>query len=96
MRNLRESPPYFERCKKDIFAMIRQLGNPTSFCSFSAAETKWNHFLKTLGRIVEKKDYNDVEIKEMTWQQKSALIQKDPVTCARNFEHMVRLFIYDF
>ena len=29
----------------------------------------------------------------MTWQRKSDLIQKDPVTCARNFEHMVQLFI---
>ena len=31
----------------------------------------------------------------MTWQDKSDLIQKDPVTCARNFEHMVQLFIKD-
>jgi hypothetical protein len=29
LRNLRGSPPYFERCKKDLFAMIRQLGKPT-------------------------------------------------------------------
>lgn len=40
--------------------MIRQLG-----CSFSAAETRWTH-LKTLGRIVEKKEYTDNEIKQMT------------------------------
>ena len=31
----------------------------------------------------------------MTRQQKSDLIQKDPVTCARNFQHMVQLFIKD-
>ena len=31
----------------------------------------------------------------MAWQQKLDLIQKDPVTCARNFEHMVQLFIKD-
>jgi len=31
----------------------------------------------------------------MTSQQKSDLIQKDPVTCARNFQHMVQLFIKD-
>ena len=31
----------------------------------------------------------------MTWQQKSDLIQKDPVTRTRNFEHMVQLFIKD-
>ena len=87
LRNLRGSPPYSEKCKKDLFAMIRQLGNPTWFCSFSAAET--------LGMFVEKKDYTDDEIKNMTWEQKSDLIQKDPVTCARNFEHMVQLFIKD-
>ena len=75
--------------------MIRQLGNPTWFCSFSAAETRWSHLLKTLGRIVEKKEYTDDETKQMTWEQKSDLIQKDPVTCARNFDHMVQLFICD-
>ena len=46
LKNLRGSPPYFERCKKDLFAMIRQLGNPTWFSSFSAAETRWVHLLK--------------------------------------------------
>ena len=94
LKNLRGSPPYFERSKKDLFAMIRQLGNPTWF-SFSAAETRWVHMLKTLGRLVDKKDYTDDEIENMTWSQKSDLIQKDPVTCARNFGHMVQLFITD-
>lgn len=75
LRNLRGSPPYFEKCKKDLFAMIRQLGNPTWFCLFSAAETRWVHLLKTLGRLVEKKDYTDDEIKNMTWRQKSDLVQ---------------------
>ena len=73
--------------------MTRQLGNPTWFCSFSAAETRWTHLLKTLGRIVENIEYSDDNIKQMTWEQKSNLIQKDPVTCARNFDHMVQLFI---
>ena len=95
MRNLRGSPPYFEKCKKDLFALIRQLGNPTWFCSFSAAETRWAHILKTLARLVKKKNFTDCEIENTTWQQKSDLIQKDPVTCARNFEHMVQLFIKD-
>ena len=43
----------------------------------------------------EKKDYTDCESENMTWQQKSGLIQKDPVTFARNFGHMVQLFIKD-
>ena len=95
LRNLRGSLPYFEKSKKDLFAMIRQLGNPTWFCSFSAAETRWSHLLRILGRVVHQKDYSDDEIANMSWQEKSDLIQKDPVTCARNFEHMVQLFIKD-
>ena len=63
LRNVRGSPAYFDRCKKDLFAMIRQLGNPTWFCSFSAAETRWHHLLKLLGRLVDK--YTDKEINEM-------------------------------
>ncbi len=45
LRALRGSPPYFEKAKKDLFAMIRQLGPATLFCSFSSAETKWIHLL---------------------------------------------------
>ncbi|PFX25090.1 hypothetical protein AWC38_SpisGene10304 [Stylophora pistillata] len=95
LKNLRGSPAYFQKCKKDLFAMILQLGNPTWFCCFSAAETTWKHLLQTLGRILEKKEYSDEEINSMTWQQKSDLIQRDPITCARNFEHVVQLFIQD-
>jgi hypothetical protein len=32
----------------------------------------------------------------MAWQKKSELIRKDPVTCARNFEHMFRLLLGKF
>ena len=39
--------------------------------------------------------YQHQIINEMTWQQKSNFIQKDPVTCARSFEHIVQLFFHD-
>ena len=51
--------------------------------------------MRILGRVVNQRDYSDNEIANMSWQEKSDLIQKDPVTCARNFEHMVQLFIKD-
>ena len=38
-RTQRNSPAYFERKKKDAFAMIRQLGFPALFVLQSAAET---------------------------------------------------------
>ena len=59
LRPLRSSPPYFEKAKKDLFAMIRQLGPATLFCSFSSAETKWMHLLKILGRLVDQRNYTE-------------------------------------
>lgn len=52
LRNLRGSPQYWAQAKKDVFAMIRQLGIPTWFCSFSAAETKWTPLLICLSKLV--------------------------------------------
>ena len=63
---------------------------------FSAAETRWIHLIKILGHLIDDKDYTSDEVEQMTWQKKSGLMQKDPVMCARNFEHMVQLFIHSF
>ena len=53
LRTLRGSLPYWEAAKRDVFAMIRQLGIPTWFCSFSAAETKWEPLLQSLAKLVQ-------------------------------------------
>ena len=93
LRALRGSPPYWESAKRDVFAMIRQLGIPTWFCSFSAAETKWEPLLKSLAKLVQGKDLSSEEIASMSWQEKCILIKSDPVTCARYFEFRVQSFI---
>ena len=52
--------------------------------------------VEILGRLLDNIDYPDDEIETMTWQKKSELICKDPVTCARNFQHIVQLCFHDF
>ncbi|XP_062603984.1 uncharacterized protein LOC134265790 [Saccostrea cucullata] len=92
-RTLRNSPPYLEAKKKELFAMIRQLGLPTWFASLSAADTRWSELLKTLAQLNLKKSLTDEEIDNMTWAEKTDLVQKDPVTCVRFFDHRVHVFI---
>ncbi|KAJ8050135.1 hypothetical protein HOLleu_03215 [Holothuria leucospilota] len=94
-RTLRGSPPYWENSKKELFSMILQLGIPTLFMSFSAAETRWLHLLRILSRILDNKELTDSEILNMSWQEKSDLIQSDPVTCSRHFDYSVRRLISD-
>lgn len=95
LRQLRGSPAYWEAAKKDLFALIKQLGIPTWFCSLSAAETKWKDLLKTLGKLVDKKEYSVDEINNMSWQKKCYLINSDPVTCSRYFDYKVQRFLHD-
>lgn len=70
LRTLRGSPAYWENAKRDVFAMIRQLGIPTWFCSFSAAETKWVSVLKILHKTLFNKILTDEEIGNLTWEEK--------------------------
>jgi hypothetical protein len=96
LRALRGSPPYFEKAKKDIFTMIRQLGPASLFCSFSSAETQWIHLLRILGKLVDNKEYTDNGLENLNWEEKSRLIQSDPVTCARHFDYQINQFIQNF
>jgi len=41
LTSTRGSPPYWEKTLKDLFAMVKQMGIPTWFCSFSAADKRW-------------------------------------------------------
>ena len=65
-RTIRNSP-YLDMCKKDIMAMIRQLGLPTWFMSLSSADTKWHDLIVIRGKLNENKDYtNDLTENNMT------------------------------
>ena len=54
---LRGSTPYWAKAKSDIFAIIRQLGPASLFCSFSSEETQWINLLRILVKVVDNKEY---------------------------------------
>jgi hypothetical protein len=39
---------YWQHCKQDVFAMIRQLGKSAMFLTLSASEVRWSHLLQVL------------------------------------------------
>ena len=94
-RNLRNSPAYLEKRKKDAFAMIRQIGFPSLFISLSAAETKWPELLRAVGQLNDNKTYTDEEIAQMDTQKIFGLIRKDSATVVRYFHHRFLTFLHD-
>ena len=92
-RQLRNLSAYLQSRKNDLFAMILQHFLPHWFMSLSAADTRWTDLLKMLAKLNNRISYTDKDIEGLTWQEKSKLVQKDPVTCSRSFDHRVQEFL---
>ena len=73
--------------------MIRQLSLPTWFMSLLAADTRPTDLLNMLAKSNGGIDYSEKELENLSWQEKTKLVQKDPVTCSRYFDHRVQEFI---
>ncbi|MDY6841695.1 MAG: AAA family ATPase [Pseudomonadota bacterium] len=91
LKTLRSSPPYWQAKQKDLFAMLRQLGRPAFFATFSAAETRWPDLLRVLYQTEHGTELSDDDLMNLTWQEKSKLIQQDPVTCSRHFDYRIQI-----
>ncbi|KAL6485916.1 hypothetical protein MHYP_G00053080 [Metynnis hypsauchen] len=91
MQPLRGTPAYWERTMKDLFAMLRQLGIPTFFCTFSAAEMRWPEMITT----IKKQQGETVDFDELDWLTKCEIIQSNPVTVIRLFEKRVEALMRD-
>ena len=76
-------PLIWQQEKKDIFAMVRQLSLSTWFMSLSAADTRWTDLLRMLTKLNDGIEYSGKEVNDLIWQEKTKLVQKDPVTCPR-------------
>lgn len=71
--------------------MLRQLGIPTWFCSFSAAEFRWKDTICTL--LAQQNDSRDPN--QLDWSEKCKILNSNPVTVARMFEHRFHVFQRD-
>ena len=49
-----------------------------------------------IGKLSDHRTYSDDELNGLSWEEKSRLIQSDPVTCARHFDFQVQQLIVNF
>ena len=76
--------------KKDVFAMMGQLGKPTAFLT-CASEYNWPKLLRVLVKL--KSGGVDFEgehpVSELSNLQRSLLVNEDPVTCCVYFNKLL-------
>lgn len=89
IKEIRSSPAYWERKKKELLAMIRQLGKPTLFLTLSVTESRWPELKAYLARINLNRKLTTEEALELNDYEKTNLIRNDPVTCAQYFDYKI-------
>ncbi|XP_071965644.1 uncharacterized protein [Antedon mediterranea] len=89
LKQIRGTPPYWQATQKDIIAMVRQIGKPTFFLSFSSADFRWKEIMTTL--LSQSGDQRNIE--ELEWADKCNLLKSNPVTVARMFDKRFHTFL---
>ena len=88
LRSIHTSLDYLEHTKKNIFAMIRQLGPPTSFVTLKSAEHLWVPLCNALRLTPSTIGYNEnLEDKDLDFE-----IRRNPVLCSHYFNHRIKAF----
>ncbi|XP_077558071.1 uncharacterized protein LOC144173585 [Haemaphysalis longicornis] len=82
LRGVPNTVQYWQDRRKDLFAMIRQLGKPHAFLTMSASEVHWERLLETLERLRVGPAGRARVIAEMMAWERVELVNNDPVTCA--------------
>ena len=95
MKNIRGSPPYYQRTFYDLLAMIRQLGTPTWFFTLSAADLKWPDMIQTIAKQYGVY-YTDDDVAALSFDDKSNWLKCNPVTAARHFQYRLNSLFQGF
>ncbi|KAH9637609.1 hypothetical protein HF086_014773 [Spodoptera exigua] len=90
MRNIRGSASYWKRCCAELMAMVRSLGAPTWFATFSCNDLNWPDMLRALLIADGRKEF---DFEALTFQERLDLFQKYPVVLARQFTLRVNALI---
>ena len=88
LQGIRGSPPYWERTTRDLFAMLKQLGMPTFFVSFSAADRRWPEIIEAIC----KQQGRDVP-EDLNWTEYYNIINSNIVTATRMWDKRLHDFI---
>lgn len=93
LRSIPNSTYYWSQRKRDLFAMIRQLGKPKIFLTMSANEIGWPKLMQILYKL--KNNGSDIDLEELTKIDylKASLVNEDPVTCAVYFNKLINVIM---
>ena len=82
------TPPYWQRFMYEVVAMVKQLGITTCFMTLSCADLRWPELFQIISRI-HGKDITDEEVDALSYDEKSKILNLNPVIVAKHFQFRV-------
>ena len=74
--------------------MIKQLGAPVWWITFSCADLCWKEIYKILSKLKGHK-MSDTEIEQMTYDEKCKMLNSNPVVVAKHFQYRLECLFRD-
>ena len=78
-KNMRGTSMYFEESKKNLMALLRQHGCPSTFLTLSCAEFDWPELLKEIVETVERRKVSKEYVENLPQSEKNKLISENVV-----------------
>ncbi|XP_038132696.1 uncharacterized protein LOC119777756 isoform X2 [Cyprinodon tularosa] len=91
MQPLRGTPAYWEKTTRDLLSMLRQIGTPQFFVTFSAAEMRWPEVI----HAIKRQQGEVVDFEALNWTEKTDILRSNPVTTMRMFDKRVEALFRD-
>ena len=88
-KTIRGSPQFWHNMQLDILAKIRFYGRPTFFMTWSANQFQWNDIIKAVAAHFGVR-LTDAEIDAMSRSDKENWLKRNPVTVARQIDHIFK------
>ena len=89
MNTLKRTLAYWKRFQLEVLAMIKQLGLPTFFITFSCADLQWHELIEIIYMLNEGDILTDDDIHSMNYFDKTKILNSNPILLARNSQHKV-------
>ena len=88
MSSVKRTSAYWKKFLYDVPAMVKQLGIPTYFLTFSCADLRWGELPYVIKKLINL-GLSDEELKNLSHQEHCNLLNKNPVLVARHFQNKV-------
>ena len=88
MNSIKGTPAYWKKLKSEVQAMIKQSGVPTFLLTFSSTDLRRDK----LGEIIPKLNKVDCNISNLSYHDRSSILNSNPVIDERHFQYRVELY----